>query len=133
MGGNGLELGVWLLPAGLGLPGRTVKHKASLVQGFGGNGNHMEAAGWTASSGFSFPFALLCVSSLIEMPLLGNLALVKSYPDRRAATPRVGRRMWKETLKQLETPKNCLFVVQLGCWLWPWALWLVGSIYSPSE
>ena len=108
-------------------------NKVSLVQGFGGNGNHVEAAGWTASSDFSFPIALLCVASLIEMPLLGNGALVKRYPDHRAATPVVRRRMWKETLKQLEPPKNCLFVVQLGCWRWPQALWLVGRIYSPLE
>lgn len=49
------------LPSGLRLPFRTEKHKASLVQDFGGNGNHMEAAGWTASSDFSFPIALCLI------------------------------------------------------------------------
>lgn len=88
----------------------------------------MEAAGWTVFSDFSCPLALLCVSSLIEMPLLGNPALVKSHPDHRTATPVARRRMWKETLKQLEAPKIFLSVVQLGCQRWPQALWLVGVL-----
>lgn len=84
---------------------RMIKYEASLVRGPGGNGDHMEAAGWTASpADCSFPVALPCVSSLIKMPLLGNLALVKSYPDRRAA-PHTRRRLWKETRNSFRLPR----------------------------
>ena len=48
--------------------------------------------------------------------MLGShLALVKSYPDRRAATHM--RKMWKEMGKQLQIPKNSLCVVQFSWWL----------------
>lgn len=87
-GSKGPELWVWL-PSWSRPPFQDYQIQSQLGADSGGNGNHMEAAGWTASSGdFSFFLALPCVSSLIKMPLLGNLgALVKRYPDRRAATP----------------------------------------------
>lgn len=63
-GGNGPELWVWLLPAGPGLPSRTLKYKASLVQGSGGNGNHMEASGWTSILCLFLSFSYCFVSHL---------------------------------------------------------------------
>lgn len=94
----------------------------------GGNGNHMEAAGWTASSGdFSFFLALPCVSSLIKMPLLGNLrALAKRYPDRRAATPIRREDVEGDTRTTSDSQE-----FSLCCTVWPMAaraLWLAGVL-----
>lgn len=103
--------------------------QSQLGAGSGGNGNHMEAAGWTASSGdFSFFLALPCVSSLIKMPLLGNLrALVKRYPDHRAATPMRREDVEGDTPNSFRLP-GILFVLYSVRPVATRAPWLAGVL-----